>query len=408
MSQTRRSFLTAALGAAALPLLPRFSFATIAARSPRRDRVLLLVDLAGGNDGLNMVVPFEDDAYQRARPTLRLGRDDLLPLKEGMGLRKELAPLHERFAAGELAIVRAAGYPQPDRSHFRSSDIWHTASLAPESMKRGWIGRLGDLAELAGNGRMPTLMVGGGAVPLLVMGERGPAPQAEELSRLALPIGPSDGAAARADTLKALARAPGGHGALDFLREASRASYEQAAQVECAAAKGATHATYPATPLGNAMKLAAQLVAGGLDCTSYYVRQSGYDTHAFQAQTHALLLADLGSALGAFWQDIVAVGAAERIVVLVWSEFGRRVAENGSRGTDHGAAAPVLVMGKAVSGGLFGAPPSLTTLDEVGDLRYTTDFRQIYATLLEQWLEVPPASVLGETFETLPLIARRD
>lgn len=195
---------------------------------------------------------------------------------------------------------------------------------------------------------------------------------------------------------------------IGFLRDAARSIHESTAQVERAAERGKAGGSYPATRLGSSMKLAAQLLLGGLDCSAYYVRQDGYDTHAFQAETHALLLQELGDALAAFWSDVEKGGAAKRVTVLVWSEFGRRAAENGSKGTDHGAAAPVFLIGGEVRGGLVGSHPSLEPrdLDPEQDVKFGIDFRRIYATLVEDWLAVPAASVLPEKLEPLPLLRR--
>jgi uncharacterized protein (DUF1501 family) len=409
MSATRRQFLTAALGAAAVPFLPRLSFAHAAAGGAHRDRVLLLVELAGGNDGLNTVVPHGNDRYRALRPTLRVREADLLALSGELGLRRELRGLQELFDRGHVAIVQGVGYPGPDRSHFRSTDIWHAASLTPETTPTGWIGRLGACEGIAGATRTPALMIGSDKVPLLLVGERGPAPQLGSLDRLRVPSGPEDGGAAlRTDVMNALARAGGGDGSLDFLRAAARTTLESSAQIERAATQGRVAAEYPATPLGGSLKLAAQLLLGGLDCTTWFVRQNGYDTHAFQAETHGLLLQELGDALAAFWRDVEAGGAGRRVVVLVFSEFGRRLAENGSKGTDHGAAAPLFVIGGTVKGGLVGAHPSLEEkdLDPEQDLKFATDFRSVYATLLEDWLGVPQRAVLADSFPKLPLFRR--
>lgn len=402
MTTSRRSFLAAALGAAALPLLPGFAFARAASRT-RTARRLVLIDLAGGNDGLNTVVPFADPLYVAARPTLRFAENELLPLRPGLALRKELAPLHARFEAGELAIVQGVGYPTPDRSHFRSTDIWHTASLTPEQASGGWIARLGEAAEEGGDRDLPALMVGGGSVPLLLSGAHGPAPQVESLADLVVATGPGEGGAAREAALAKLAESSGGGAALRYLREATRNSHAQSAQVARAAKEGRTVGRYPDAPLGRALQLVAQLLAGGLDCKAYYARQDGYDTHAYQRETHAFLLTELGAALGALWEDVVALGMEQEVVVVVSSEFGRRVAENGSKGTDHGAAAPLFVLGGAVAGGLHGPAPDLRDLDD-GDLKFAVDFRRVYATLLEQWWEVESSPLLGERFAPLPLL----
>ncbi|MBM4016655.1 MAG: hypothetical protein FJ293_17060, partial [Planctomycetes bacterium] len=192
---TRREFLGGGLSAlAALPLLPRFGWLDAALGSRRTDRIVVLVDLAGGNDGLNTVVPHADPLYAKARPTLKLAAGDLLPLSPELGLRRELAPLHRRFEAGELAIVQGVGYPRPDRSHFKSIDIWHTAQREPDSAAPGWITRLVEQEPFAAAGRTPLLMCGGGSVPRAIVGAHGPAPQVDRLEALAPAAGPGEGA----------------------------------------------------------------------------------------------------------------------------------------------------------------------------------------------------------------------
>ena len=374
-------------------------------------RALVVVHLAGGNDGLNTVAPVDDAAYRRLRPALALGRGETLPIDRGLALHGALAGFKRLYEAGQLAIVQGVGYPKPDRSHFRSADIWHSASLEPEKTPTGWVGRLCACDGLASTSRMPALMIGNDKVPLILVGEQGPAPQLDRLDALALPTGPADaGTGARAEAMRELAREDGaGSGtAVEFLRRTARAAQDSAAPIERAAARGKTAGAYPATQLGASMKIAAQLVLGGLDCSAYYVRHQGFDTHAFQEPVHGLLLQELADSLAAFWSDVEAGGAAKRVVVLVWSEFGRRASENGSKGTDHGAAAPVFVLGSSIRGGLIGAHPSLEErdLDEEKDVKFTTDFRSIYAALLEDWIGVPSKTVLGEAFPKTPLFRR--
>jgi uncharacterized protein (DUF1501 family) len=408
MATTRREILVAGLGAAALPLLSKLAWAR-ALGGARDDRILVLVELGGGNDGLNTVVPFDDERYVAARPTLRVKREEVLKLADGVGLRRELAGLKERFDRGQLAIVQGVGYPRPDRSHFRSTDIWHSASLEPERAETGWIGRLCECGGIATGERTPALMIGADKVPLLLVGADSIAPQIDDASRLRLPVGPEDaGAAARREALARLAAppaAPGPQGTLDFVRGAARSTQASLARVEAAIGRGRSTAAWPDTALAQELKLAAQLIAGGFDCSACFVRQSGYDTHAFQGEAHALLLAELGGALTAFLAEIEAARALERVAVLVYSEFGRRLAENGSKGTDHGAPAPVLLCGGGVKGGLAGATPSLADLDEERDPKFTTDFRRVYATVLKDWFGVAPRKVLGADFESLPLFA---
>jgi uncharacterized protein (DUF1501 family) len=418
MATTRRGFLLAGLGAAAAPLLSRLTWAR-GLEGAATGRALLVVELGGGNDGLNTVVPFADPLYVRARPSLRIGADGVRKIGDGVGLRMELAALKARFDRGQLAIVQGVGYPGPDRSHFRSTDIWHAASLEPERARTGWIGRTW---ECESSGRrapigpgLPALMVGTAKVPLALVGERSSALQVGDVGRFRVPVGPKDASVeerrqslARLATTTTAAEHSGG-GALALLKDAARDAQASAAKVEEAVAKGRSATTWPDTRLARELELVAQLIAGGFECAAYFVRQEGYDTHAFQADAHALLLAELDGALGAFLADVEAARALDRVAVLVYSEFGRRVKENGSKGTDHGAAAPLLVLGGAVKGGLVGHAPSLAPADldggEDGDLVHSIDFRRVYATLLQEWFGVAPKRVLGADFEKLPLFA---
>jgi uncharacterized protein (DUF1501 family) len=417
-STSRRQFLLAGLGAAAVPLLTKLTWAR-ALEGAREGSVLLVVELGGGNDGLNTVVPFEDPDYARARPTLRIEKSGVLPLGAGLGLRRELAALKGRFDRGQLAIVEGVGYPGPDRSHFRSTDIWHSASLEPEQARSGWIGRLCECApagaSAAGLGGTPALMVGTAKVPLALIGERSTALQVADVDRFRAQSSSGDPAAARRHAaLRRIAEgdpaATGGESdTLAWLRDVARASQLAAERIEAATNRSRSTTAYPDTALARELKLAAQLIAGGFECAAYFVRQEGYDTHAFQADTHALLLTELDGALGAFLSDVESAKALDRVVVLVYSEFGRRVKENGSKGTDHGAAAPLFVAGGGVKGGLVGKPPSLARADldggEDGDLVHAIDFRRVYATLLEDGFGVAPKRVLGADFEKLPLFA---
>ncbi len=422
MATTRRSFLLAGLGAAAAPLLTRIAWARALDGAPSRGpggRVLLVVELGGGNDGLNTVVPFADEHYAAAREQLRIGRSGVLPIADGLGLRTELAGLKARFDRGQLAVVQGVGYPGPDRSHFRSTDIWHSASLEPETARAGWIGKACECASAGGRaptgpGR-PALMIGTSKVPLALVGERSSGFQVASAGSLRAAVGPADAAQPeRRAALAALARGGDGDGAgeggaLALLKATARTTATIAARVEAVLAQRKPAVDYPDTALAHELQLAAQLIAGGFECAAYFVRQEGYDTHAYQADAHALLLSELDGALSAFLADVEAVRALDRVAVLVTSEFGRRVKENGSKGTDHGAAAPLFVAGGGVKGGLVGKHPSLAPADLDGgidgDLVHAIDFRRVYSTLLGDWFGVAPERVLGAGFEKLPLFA---
>jgi len=342
------------------------------------ERVLVVLQLTGGNDGLNTVVPHRQDAYYRLRPTLALQRSKLHALDDDHGLHPALGALLPVREAGRLTVVHGVGYPDPDRSHFRSLEVWHGAD--PRGTPRtGWLGRMADrIAERSGG--MPALCVDDGELPLALVGERVFAPALPDESSLALAVLP--GLAGERDG--ALTVADGATGDLAFLRAAARASYDAAARLEQALARG-TAADYPDSPLARRLRLIARLVTGGFDTRLFHLTLGGFDTHAHQAAAHAALLETLARALAAFEADLAEGGAEGRVLTLVHGEFGRRAAENGSRGTDHGAAAPVLLLGGPGTGGPRGTAPDLDALVD-GDVPYTTDFRALYAAIEHDWM----------------------
>ncbi len=391
---TRRDLLQRTPLLALAPTVP--SFLARSARAARMDgsgRVLVVIQLDGGNDGLNTVVPFADDAYARARPKLRLKRDEVLRVGDTVGLHpalKSLAKLHER---GRLAIVQGVGYPNPNRSHDVGMGNWQTARFDVEEHRGyGWLGRALDDARPPSAGTPSAVLAGADPLPVALSARRAVSAAVNTLEEYALAdIGSFDGGAAST-----------GRGAEDFVRRTTldaRATVERLRELARVAGGGAT---YPATELARRLRLVAQMIQAGLETPVYYAVQRGYDTHITQPGTHRALLAELGDAVQAFFQDLEASGLAERVLLMTFSEFGRTVEENASFGTDHGTAAPMFVMGGRVKGGLVGAHPSLADLAD-GDLKHHTDFRQVYATVLERWLKADARAVLGAAYEPLPL-----
>lgn len=355
-------------------------------------RSIVVVELEGGNDGLNTVIPTEDATYARLRPRLGAVRKGALPVADGFGLHGALKSLHGLHAAQRASVVHAVGYPEPDRSHFRSRDIWHAADPRLQRVgasTTGWMGRAAD-ALAAGGASVPALAVGGLQVPLAMRARSALVPSLERIEDFQLqPVDRSDGGRAAVATMLGggtgdAARWVGELGARaaglgERLRQ-SLAAYRPAAQ-------------YPQTKLGRELQLVAQVIGAGFGTRLFHVALPGFDTHARQLPAHAALLAQLDGALGAFVADLAAAGALDHTVVLVHSEFGRRTAENQSQGTDHGAAAPVFVVGGSVLPGPHGTPPDLGDLDD-GDVRATTDFRSVYGALLA-WAGIDATAVLG-------------
>jgi len=388
MNLTRRSFLVEGLRVTALaPALASVR----GARAVEGDgeRVLVVVQLTGGNDGLNTVVPHRQDAYARLRPTLALQRSALHALDDEHGLHPALGALAGSFAEGRLTVVQGVGYPQPDRSHFRSLEIWHTGDPLAPGGALGWLGRMADQILADRPGAMPALHVGDEDLPLALIGRDAFAPSVADLARLQLAELPGL-AAARDEVL----RAPHADAASDlaFLRAAAAGA--------CAAARRLEHAVerarpgdYPDMELARKLRLVAQLVAGGFDTRVFLVALGGFDTHARQAPLHAALMAELDASLAAFERDLAARRQAKRVLTLVFSEFGRRTAENGSRGTDHGAAAPVLLLGGPGCGGVRGTAPDLERLVD-GDVPHGVDFRSLYAAIERDWMGLAASSAL--------------
>jgi uncharacterized protein (DUF1501 family) len=341
-----------------------------------RARVLLLVELAGGNDGLNTVVPQNDPRYKRLRPTLGLGDDELVGLSREVALHHNLGALMPAWESGQLAVVQGVGYPNPNRSHFRSIEIWETGSESDEFLGEGWLAQLwgqgGAGKALAAEG----VVLGDGEVGALA----GPGARAWVMED-------PEQFTAQAKRLKP-ARAP--------QEGKAPASLKHLLAVQEEVSKGAKRledrwsqrpklgARFPSTPLGRSLEVAAGLIVSGVEVPVVKVTHGGFDTHARQRATHDRLLLELAEGLEALREALHKAGRWDDVLVMTYSEFGRRASENASGGTDHGTAAPQLLMGGAVKGGLYGQPPSLEDLDGE-DLRYTVDFRSLYTTVAQEW-----------------------
>jgi uncharacterized protein (DUF1501 family) len=390
----RRDFLKHSSLLALAPTVPGFLAKTARAAVPPRDgRVLVVVELNGGNDGINTVVPFADEGYAKHRKTLRLAKDRLVRVNDHVGLHPSLQDFGKLLEAGQLVIAQGVSYPNPSRSHFQSMATWHTARLDPEEHKGpGWLGRGLD----ADGGRASSLLVGTDPPPAAIRGRRSIASAIERIEDFTLDAG--------TDPRKALVKADLANDQAAFVQRSMLDAYATADRLQQVA--GVTDDTrYPQSGLASRLRLIARLLKGGLDTRIFYTLQPGYDTHYAQLFTHSNLLLELSGALKAFLDDLAAAKLADRVVVLLFSEFGRTVSENGSAGTDHGTSGPVFLAGPNVKGGLVGTTPSLLDLDpKYGDLKTSIDFRQIYATVLEDWLGLPAKAALGGDFKGLSLL----
>lgn len=402
---SRRRFLQSSSLVSLSPLVPSMLCRAARAAAPEPDsRVLVVIQLDGGNDGLNTVVPYVDDAYAKARPKLSIKGNEVHKLSDSLGLHPRMKAAKELFDDGRLAIIQGVGYPNPDRSHFRSMRIWQTGSLNDgDHNGYGWLGRALDRREADFPlGESAAFFVGDEQPPLALWSRRVASTSLSEPEDMKLSPRVVDRQPPR--TANASDGSP--HSVREFVASQVFSAYASADKFQLRdAALTKSAATYPDNALGARLRLVSQLLANGSRARVFYATQDGYDTHASQQYAHGDLLGELSSALKAFLDDLKFNGLAERVVVLAFSEFGRRVAENSSGGTDHGVAGPVFLAGAPAIGGLLGDAPDLTNLDG-GDVRATLDFRRVYATLLDNWLRVPACEVLGAKFEALSLLHR--
>jgi uncharacterized protein (DUF1501 family) len=419
MHPTRREMLSLGLGSSALlasghavPLFLARSARALAAESTAtsKGRILVVVQLDGGNDGLNTVVPYRDDEYRKRRPTIQIPASDMRKIDDRVALHPALDGFSKLLEQQRLAIVQSVGYPNPNRSHFDSMAIWQTALLNPDKAAPGWLARAID-QKPAPQGDAPALHVHDAMpLPRSLSGGQQVIPSLDRLEQFRRRLGVSANAAPekQAAVLDELARqesgAPGS--LLQFVERCSLITYASSARLErIEQTQTAAGSTYPDFySLARRLRLIAQLIKAGLQTPIYYTHLDGFDTHSSQLQQHAGLLRHLGASLAAFLADLEKSGESVRVLVLVFSEFGRRLSENGSAGTDHGTAAPVFLMGHPVKPGLHGPYPDLTQLDD-GDPRHAIDFRRIYATILDRWLAVSHQQILGTKFDPLPLLA---
>jgi uncharacterized protein (DUF1501 family) len=408
---TRRNFLRSSTAAGIVSLagmppefLRRAALANEARSNRSGGRILVILELEGGNDGLNTVVPYADDEYYKARPGIAVARESVLRLNDSLGFHPQLVGLRELFDDGMLAIVQGVGYPHPDRSHFRSMDIWQSASLESAAPDRGWLGRALDHAADPQAPDAPALAVGLQRLPLALTAANVNVPTIADIDGFRLNAGGDDEASQkRRDLMRELAEpASGSSGESLFLERAAATAYRTAERLGEVTRDYQPAAPYPSTSLANNLKLIAQMIAGELGTRIFFVSLAGFDTHSQQAGAHQALLGELSAAVKSFYDDLRGHGLDERVVLATYSEFGRRVKENGSLGTDHGAASQMFIVTSG-KGGLYGDHPPLTDLDE-GDLKFHTDFRSVYATLLEKWLGFASEPVLGSQFAMMDFV----
>ena len=370
-----------------------------AAALSQTDRVLVIIRLDGGNDGLNTLVNFENDAYYQARSTINVQKADALKLTDTQGLHPQLTGFKELYDEGQLMIMQGVGYPNPNRSHFRSTDIWMTASDSNEFLTHGWLGRYLETQTPDFPETMPEHPLAvdiGPVLSLSLLGKNGAMGIALRNPKQFVWL------VERGNKIIEDGKIPTPAGfELDFIRRINFESLQYSSQVKEAADKGANRAEYPDSPIGNQLGLVSRLIAGGLKSKVYLVSQRGYDTHANQINRHNTLMTDLNAAVTAFVQDLRQHQLQDRVLGMSISEFGRRTKENGSAGTDHGTSAPLFFFGPTVNAGITGKVPNFDQTDRRGDFFYEYHFRQVYASVLNQWFDVS-GNVISSIFPSNP------
>lgn len=421
---TRREFLTRSLGVIAVATtVPSFLSRTALVLGNPLDtagvssgidgKILVVIQLGGGNDGLNTVIPFTHHTYYKLRPTIAIPKGKVIRVTDDIGFHPSLTPFKGLYDEGKLAVVQGVGYPNPDRSHFRSMEIWQSA-ISDDYETSGWVGRMFD--QTCGNGQALSSHVANGArlpcSPTLAVsiGETlNPALTCQCSVGVALRDAEQfykmTQVSAKTETVVEGVNAPSSASLqLDFLRRTAMNAGLSADRIRKSVRSVQAKTDYPKEPFAQGMKLIASMIAGGMDTRVYYISLTGFDTHANQPATQERLLKNLAEGVAAFQKDIELLGQADRVLGFTFSEFGRRVAQNGSNGTDHGQAAPMFIFGKSVKPGFIGAHPSLDHLND-GDLKFQTDFRQVYATVLDRWMGVDSSAVLKHAYEKVPIIA---
>nr|WP_246362957.1 DUF1501 domain-containing protein [Paenibacillus alba] len=367
------------------------------------DPVLVVVQLSGGNDGINTLIPYGQGVYYDSRPTLAYQQKDVLALDNHVGLHPSLVGLSALYKLGKMAVIQGVGYPEPDHSHFRSMEIWQTAE--PEKISRsGWLARYVELSLRGNNNPLKAVQVGASGSKAFASDKLSfPVVQSLETYNL---IDPKTAMLDKNRLTKAFLDMYSAQNQVEQLRVISGRGYEAYKSVEAIQALTATYANkieYPKTNFAKDLQLVSKLLAGKSGTRVFNVQIGGFDDHADEKVQHAKVLTQVDEGLTAFYKDLEAQGLQDRVMVMMFSEFGRRVKENGSGGTDHGTAAPMFVIGGKVNGGLYGAYPSLSNLDN-GDLKYEVDFRSVYNTLIDKWLKGDAAAVLNKSYENLKFI----
>ena len=407
MQTNRRGFLGRAMGASAAVVaggrLPAALLHAAEQAGGNSERVLVVVQLSGGNDGLNTIVPYDNEIYYEQRPQLAIPKNDVLKIDDSLGFHPALRGFADLLESDRLAIVQGVGYPNPNRSHFESMDFWHTCRRKTELRQEGWLGRSLKALPAEGRSDIAAIHLGEKQQPLALTSLGLPAASLRSLDEFRLRLDDRSDLKSDIETLAAVER-DAADDLLQFVQSSTTAALDASARMTSAEKPYEPVRTYPASALGSRLETVSRLIDAGLGARVYYLEVDGFDTHAKQPDAHAGLLRQVGDALSVFLDDIEAHGHGDRVVVMSFSEFGRRLAENASEGTDHGMAAPLFLAGSPVRGGMVGTHPSLTDLHD-GDLKHHTDFRQVYAALIERWFGCESEGILGKAFAPVDVLS---
>lgn len=395
----RRTFLKQSSLVSLTPIVPAFlSQTALAAEAEKDQRILVVIELEGGNDGLNTVIPFADDHYAKYRKSLRIEAQDIIKLNDSLGLHPIMKEAGELFDEERFAVIPGVGYPNPSRSHFRSQAIWHSARMSADDHNgHGWLGRSCDQTREPGRTNPDAVFVGDGTIPAAIIGRRTNSialnneKELQLASALDAPTSPNDG-----DDLSA------------FVQNTVSSSYAAARQF--AESNDSTIGTtsgdegYPNYDFAQRLRLLSRIIRLGGGTRIFYLSLGGFDTHSAQKSAHRNLLRRYSRSLKAFLDDMKKHKLSDRVTVVTFSEFGRQLRENASAGTDHGTCGPVFIAGDAIKPGILSKYPSLTDLED-NEMKATVDFRSIYASLLQDWLGIEATGPLGGKFKPLRVVS---
>jgi uncharacterized protein (DUF1501 family) len=416
MTCTRRNFLKATLGTSTLlslaPLAPDFLIRSVIAASPirdERDTVLVVVQLSGGNDGLNTVVPYEDDEYARNRPTIRQLPNELHKIDSLLGFHPRMGAFMRLYEQGHLSIIQGVGYPNSDRSHDSAMRIWHTADPDRPGRQTGWLGRTADSIRKPNSINSTAMVVGPITRSFALNAKNVVVPSIHSLEDLKIHEMPGHHQhLSQWKRAVELPRTDRENPFMPFLQQCTLEACANSERIEAVMNKTDDTAEYPPFELAGSLRIIAQLIRAHIGIRIFFTEIGGggiggFDNHANQLGNHCALLHTLSESIAAFINDLKRDKAMNRVLLMTFSEFGRTVKENGRRGTGHGAAAPIFLAGGKLKGSLIGTHPSLTDLDNDA-LKFNIDFRRIYATVLDRWLGFDSRTVLDKQFELLDIL----